>query len=256
MTQPSRHITLPYGWQIALYDVAGSTSDILLQDSTLTEGMAVLARQQTKGRGRQGRYWQSEPDDGMYLSVALQPNRPRQEWPTLSFVAALSLLQALEGLCPSLPLGLKWPNDVLTRDKKLSGLLLEAQGDFVILGCGVNLKNAPHVPDMIFPPTDVEAETGVTLAPEKVANAFLSRLQAHYQNWQQAGFSAHYSLYKQHLLFQGAPITVRQTHGTLEGVLVDVAIDGTLSLQLDDGTIQPITTGDVNVMGQSHASRD
>ena len=156
---------------------------------------------------------------------------------------------------PVLSLGLKWPNDVLTRQKKLSGLLLEARGDFVILGCGVNLKNAPHVPDMVFPPTDIEAETGAILAPETVAEAFstpdgpLSKLAA---GW----LSAHYSLYKQHLLFQGAPISVRQTNGTLEGVLVDVALDGTLSLSLDDGTIRYITTGDVNVMGQSHASRD
>ena len=77
------------------------------------EGDAVLAHQQTKGRGRHGRLWESNRDDGMYLSLALRPKREVREWPTLSFVSALSLLQALQTRIELPNAGLNWPNDIL-----------------------------------------------------------------------------------------------------------------------------------------------
>lgn len=254
---PKRIVT-DFGWQLAVYDTATSTSDLIrseaYQNAFEGEGFAVLALEQTKGRGRQGRFWHSEKNDGMYLSLRLHPKRPIHDWPTLSFVVGLSLLQAVSERFPSLNLGLKWPNDLLIDRQKLSGILLEAQGDDVIIGCGVNLKNAPRVTEANFPPTDLQAQTGMLIAPEELAKLFLRHCHDNYQIWQKAGFSALYDLYKAKVLFLSEPITVTQSGQALSGVMEDITKDGTLLLRGDDGQLHNVTTGDVNLMGYHNAS--
>ena len=252
----SKTISFENGWQLHVYDVASSTSDILFSLSDKKEGQAVLARQQTAGRGRRGASWSSEPNDGMYLSVMLCPKRPQQDWPTLSFIAALSLQSALRSQIPSLEVGLKWPNDVLAGGGKLSGLLLEARGDYLVLGCGVNLKNAPVIATGAFAPTDIFAQTGVIIDPEILADAFLDELYNRYQIWQSSGFSAFYHLYKEQILFLGERISVKQTAQTLTGLFEDMREDGALLLKTETGAITAITAGDVNLMGTDNASGD
>ena len=247
-------INLKNGWQLHSYDTASSTSDILFAASELTEGFAALARQQTAGRGRRGAQWSSQPNDGMYLSVALCPTRPQQDWPTLSFIAALSLKAALSQLVPSLSVGLKWPNDLLVGGCKLSGLLLEARGDYVVLGCGVNLKNAPVIDDISFPPTDIYAQTGLIIDPQDLAICFLDALQSRYEIWQSSGFSSFYPLYKEQLLFLGKPISVNQAGQMLTGIFEDMREDGALILKSETNTLNAITAGDVNLMGTDNAS--
>ena len=247
---------LKNGWQLHSYETASSTSDILFLTPDLSEGFAVLARQQTAGRGRRGAQWSSQPNDGMYLSVALCPSRPQQDWPTLSFIAALSLKAALSQLVPSLSVGLKWPNDLLAEGGKLSGLLLEARGDYLVLGCGVNLKNAPAIKDTFFPPTDIYAQTGLIIDPEDLAKAFLDELQRRYEIWQSSGFSSFYPLYKEQLLFLRMPISVNQAGQRLTGIFEDMREDGALILKSETNTLNVITAGDVNLMGTDNASGD
>ena len=247
---------LETGWQLAVYDSVTSTSDVIMTHPEACEGFAVLARQQTKGRGRQGRPWASELDDGMYLSLALSPTRPTAEWPTLSFVAALSLFHALKHLFPDLPAGLKWPNDVLINRGKVSGLLLEARQDRLVLGCGVNLKNAPQLEGARFAPTDLLAQTGKQTAPEELALCFLSYFYDHYQNWLSAGFLAQIDLYRSHLLFVGEPISVSHGAQVLEGIMIGMSDKGDLLLEDGAGQIKSVTTGDVNLIGFSNATRD
>lgn len=245
---------LDNGWELAVYETATSTSDVIFSHPEPHEGLCVLAREQTKGRGRLGRAWRSERNDGMYLSLALTPSRPVQEWPALSFIAALALLQSLKSLYPDLPVGLKWPNDVLVGGKKLSGILAEAKGGVFVLGCGLNLKNAPALRDATFPPTDLATVTGEIIAPEVIAIRFLTRFHYLYQEWQVSGFSAQYDLYKSHLLFLSEKIAVTQGENRISGIMLGVTKTGDLLLELADGSLKAITTGDVNLVRFSDAS--
>lgn len=249
-------MTLETGWQVAIHESATSTSDVIFSYEQLCEGQAVLARQQTQGRGRHGRSWSSERDDGMYLSLALQPKQEMRDWPSLSFIAALALFLALKDQFPDLPAGLKWPNDVLVNRKKLSGILLEAKHDMVVVGCGVNLKNAPQLGTASFVPTDIATETGTILDPIVLATGYLTHFYNLYQTWQISGFSAHYDLYRSHLLFIGETISVKQAHGQKQGIMRGVDMKGDLLLEDASGTIVPVTTGDVNLLGFSDAISD
>ena len=252
----SKTITLETGWRLAVYQSATSTSDVIFAHPDAHEGLCVLARQQTKGRGRHGRLWTSAIDDGMYLSLALMPERDMREWPTLSFVAALSLLDALKELVPDLSAGLKWPNDVLVNRRKISGILLEAKQNRLVLGCGVNLKNAPQVSGASFPATDLEAETGVLLDPQELCLCFLAHFHYHYKNWQVTGFSTQIDLYKSQLLFVREKIAVTQGEKRLTGIMKGITSDGDLLLEDESGHITSITTGDVNLLGFVDAISD
>src|SRR4051812_28356223 len=87
------------------------------------EGLCVVARQQTAGRGRHGRVWISEAESGLYLSVVLRPKVEARLMTLITLMAGVAVYDALEGL--SIEPDIKWPNDVLVADRKISGILAE-----------------------------------------------------------------------------------------------------------------------------------
>lgn len=185
----------------------------------------------------------------MYLSLALRPRRDMAEWPTLSFVAALALHGAISSFFTDLPIGLKWPNDLLINHQKISGILLEAKRDFLVIGCGVNLKNAPQIDGARFPPSDLYQQTGTLLAPERLAERFLDVFYELYQGWQAAGFSDCYDLYTSHLLFVSQQVSVTQNDQLVTGLMQGITKQGHLRLQDKAGQVITLSAGDVNLLG-------
>jgi len=112
------------------------------------EGLCVIAREQTRGRGRLDRSWYSPKDAGLYLSVILRPSFEIGRWPLIGLAAALAVFDALENAC-DLRADIKWPNDIVVNDRKLAGILAETvetrDSGAVVLGIGINLasKNLP-----------------------------------------------------------------------------------------------------------------
>ena len=123
--------TLPPAYRLVALDTAESSNDEArrLAEAGAEEGTLVWVREQTAGRGRQGRDWSSPPGN-LYFSLILRPDCPAGEAATLGLAAALALGEALGKLMPPLSeVHYKWPNDVLLNRRKVSGLLLEAQLD-------------------------------------------------------------------------------------------------------------------------------
>src|SRR3954453_3753440 len=82
------------------------------------EGVAILADEQTAGRGRLQRTWSSPKGAGLYCSVLLRPKIPMEQWPLVTFAAALSVSDALMEAC-DLQTDIKWPNDLLASERKI-----------------------------------------------------------------------------------------------------------------------------------------
>jgi len=150
---------LPPGFVLHTFDTVGSTNDEArrLAEAEACEGQVVFAKQQTRGRGRYGRRWQSPPGN-LYASVLLRPVCPPGEAARLSLLAGLALAEAIERFAPhGMDLALKWPNDVILRGAKTAGVLLEsatgADGNstWVIVGTGVNIVHHPQ--DVPYPAT-------------------------------------------------------------------------------------------------------
>jgi len=133
--------------KIYYFDSVSSTMDkaesLALQGAT--EGTVVLAETQTKGRGRLGRQWSSPKYKGIYLSLILKPAATPQQAPILTLLAAISVAEAIKEYC-GLEVKIKWPNDVLAKDKKIGGILTELNAEmdatrFVVIGIGLNVNN-------------------------------------------------------------------------------------------------------------------
>lgn len=169
----------PLAWRLECHEELGSTSDHLLSraEAGEAEGLAVLARRQTAGRGRDGRVWRGEAGN-LHISLLLRPGGPARAAPQWGLLAAVALHDTLSAFSPA-PLTLKWPNDVMQGEAKLAGMLCESSTDaagqieWLVIGLGVNLAHAPAVPGR------ATACLPGSPAPEVVA----SRLLEHFETW-------------------------------------------------------------------------
>jgi len=163
------------------HERVGSTLDLLheLAEAGAVEGTAVVAREQTAGRGSRGRVWHS-PRGGLWLSWLCRPASPVAA-EVLSLRAGLALAAVLDQMDDLPPIGLKWPNDVLLGDRKVAGILCEGrwQGGelgWIAVGIGLNVSN---------PLADEVAATAVRLAdfcgdvtPDSILPVLLEQLAA------------------------------------------------------------------------------
>lgn len=140
--------------QLTIVDVTGSTNDDLLEAGKqgVPHGTGLAARAQTAGRGRRGHKWDSTAGN-LLLSIVLRPRVDPAKYSGLAAVSGLAVLEALEVQGLANEIGLKWPNDLVARGRKLGGILVEAARDnegmpFAVCGIGVNVNYVPaEVPD-------------------------------------------------------------------------------------------------------------
>ena len=132
------------GQEVRYFESLDSTSSYarLLAAEHCCDGMAVIAGQQTAGRGRLGRSWESPPDKGIYISVVLRPTLAPVETQILTLAAAVAVSAAIRETT-GLSAGIKWPNDLVIEGRKVCGILLEMNSEadrvnHVILGIGIN----------------------------------------------------------------------------------------------------------------------
>ncbi len=140
-------------------------------------GTCVVADRQTEGRGQRGRSWDSPLGGGLYVSLVLRPRLAPRALPLVVLAAAVASRHALARVA-GLDVGIKWPNDLLSRldRRKLGGMLLESgsvgeQLSELVLGIGLNLAEQPRPPDLARYASSVEAETGSAPAAADVLDA-------------------------------------------------------------------------------------
>jgi BirA family transcriptional regulator, biotin operon repressor / biotin---[acetyl-CoA-carboxylase] ligase len=212
-------------------------------------GTLVWAAEQLAGRGRRGRGWASPPGN-LYVSLLLRPGCPPAAACQLNFVAAVALAEAVSVQLPTeSPVTLKWPNDVLIRGAKVSGILLEASAaldrsiDWLIIGVGVNV--ASHPADTPYPATSLQREGAADATAAAVLQAFAERFQAWYEIWRGQGFAPVRARWLASARGLGEPIEVRLERETLQGRFGDLDESGALMLDMRDGARRQITTGDL-----------
>ena len=196
--------------------------------------------EQDAGRGRQGRQWIGETGNffGSTL-VALQPGDPPP--PSLSLAAGLALIEAVDIAVPDQPLMLKWPNDLLLRNSKLAGILLERSGDRVVAGFGVNLASAPRLIDR-----DAAALNGAIL-PQAFAPLLAGSFMRMLALWR----STEPEQFAKAWLARAHPVGTRLTvHSAADekvaGTFDGIEPDGALRLRRDS-EVEVIRAGDVEL---------
>ena len=229
----------------------GSTNADLLaaaRAGEAAEGHWLVADRQTAGRGRQGRSWFDGEGNFMGSTVVhLRESDPPAA--TLSFVAGLAAYEAVRPFVPGpVLLELKWPNDLLLAGGKVNGVLLERAGDAVVVGIGVNLAQAPALPDRRTAAiADHAPAPGRDLFAQTLAGSFADELE----RWRFYGLAPLLKRWKSAAHPEGTRMTVNPPgEGPVDGSYAGLTKDGALRLRLPDGTVRAIHAGDVMLSGE------
>jgi BirA family biotin operon repressor/biotin-[acetyl-CoA-carboxylase] ligase len=218
----------------------GSTNDVALglAEAGAPEGTLVVADTQTRGRGRSGRLWETRPGTALAMSLVLRPRQVRPEcaW-GISVAGALAVAEAMEteGAVPSI----KWPNDVLLRERKVAGLLVDAgwEGErlsYAVLGMGVNVLegSAPPDPAVDYPATSVEHELG---RPVDRSTLLLATLESLARWYAKLGSASLREAWWQRMAFREQRVNVRDGRNEFRGMLAGVDRAGGVVLVLEGG---------------------
>lgn len=235
-------------WRVQRYEEVTSTNDIAKALALSgADDTAVIARQQSAGRGRRGRSFLS-PEGGLYLS-ALWQGCPQEEVMRVTPMAAVAVCRAIESLCP-LRCGIKWCNDVVVANRKLCGILTESslrpEGgiDWLVVGIGVNVSSVPaDVADMAV---SLHA-LGCDISPESLAEAVLEQLTALRRDlsapeeWRQD--------YRRRCVNVGKPVRVVRPDGERSALALAVDDEFGLTVRYPSGVTETLRSGEVSVRG-------
>ena len=217
------------------------------------EGDWLVADRQNIGRGRAGRTWFDGSGNFMGSTVAwLAPGDPPA--PTLALVAGVAVHRAIGEIAPRLrELWLKWPNDILLAGAKLGGILLERQGEAVVVGIGVNLAAAPDLPDR---PSASLRGAGLEIGRDAFADALAAQWTSTLASWHKGDWPALRAEWLERAHPLGTRLMVRDAVGDpIEGTFAGLEPHGAALLRLADGTARAIHAGEVEMV-RDHAAGD
>jgi BirA family biotin operon repressor/biotin-[acetyl-CoA-carboxylase] ligase len=224
-----------------------STMDIARREaeSGADEGTVVIAEEQTAGRGRFGRKWVSPTGENLYLTLLLRPDVMRLR--SLSIVSPLAVCQAVETTTTVRPV-IKWPNDVLIRSKKLSGILIETEFSgqsprYALVGIGLNVNFRTDDTEVSTIATSLAQETRKSVSREDVLASLLNHFETAYQSTSQRV----YHEWKSRLQTIGRDVTITFRDEKHTGVAEDVDRAGNLLLRTADGSLLTFEAGEVSL---------
>jgi BirA family biotin operon repressor/biotin-[acetyl-CoA-carboxylase] ligase len=238
------------GQQVVCYESITSTNDAAKQLAVegALDGTVVIAEEQTAGRGRHGRRWLAPAGSSLLVSCILRPSLSPEELPLLLMASALAVAQAIEE-STGLLVNLKWPNDILLRNRTAGGILIETglsgeDVDYAVIGIGLNVNAAmTTIPELATTATSISAELGESASRLKILRALLRCMETEYILLQTGASPA--SRWTGRLSQLGQQVEVDTPWGREIGRIEEVEADGTLVLLRTDGTMAHVRVGDV-----------
>lgn len=244
-----------------IVDEAASTNTLLLQraQAGAPHASVIAAEWQRAGRGRLNRPWHAQLGGALTFSVLWRFSQGAATLAGLSLAAGLAVVRALDtfGLDNVSGVGLKWPNDVLWRGRKIAGILIEMQGDAlgpsaVVIGVGINVRLSPATGARIDQAaTDLETLLKTTDGQALDRNRLLATLLDEFNrvllDFERAGFQPFREDWQRRHVHQGCAVRLTLPGGVREsGVARGVGADGSLLLETARG-VRPFHSGDVSV---------
>jgi BirA family biotin operon repressor/biotin-[acetyl-CoA-carboxylase] ligase len=221
-------------FNIQHHERIGSTNDEArrLAASGAPHGTVVHADEQASGRGRFGRTWFSPPGN-LYLSVLLRLDLAPERISELSFVTAITVADTIDALLPKQSKAtLKWPNDVLVNDGKISGILVESVEGAQIIGIGVNVLEAPR--NAPYKTSTLVGAGGIATV-DGARDILLDSLAKHLEYWAEHGFESILAEWLARAHPIGTPLRASIGGLTEEGLFAGLDADGAMLLDTADG---------------------
>lgn len=243
------------GKNLIVLDSVNSTNDYLkkLGNEGCENGTVVAAREQTRGKGRLGRTWQSKKDDGIAFSVLLRPNVAPSEISAITPLAGLAVCKAIREYT-KLDCVIKWPNDIIIGRKKLVGILTEMSAEldaveYVITGIGINVDHTSFPEEIAFKATSLLLETGRHIDKNEFLACVLEHLENEFVKNNLELTPTALSEYTDLCATVGRSVTFQRGTRRISGMAVGVSEHGELKVMMSDGTISLVNSGEVTVQG-------
>lgn len=229
---PNRHIRT--GLFLRSVDSTNHHALEMVRNRTATAGMFVCAEEQTAGCGRRGRAWWSPPHLNLYVSVLLKKSFPASDLFLVTAICAAAVREALSACC-GIPADLKWPNDVMVRGRKIAGVLVETESDFLVAGIGLNVNMDPALSvDLERTATSVLSETGKDHPREALLVRLLTGIETRYSAYPDRKDEI-FTEWASSLVWPKRIVKVRTPDATFRGRLTGVMPDGRAVLRTSAG---------------------
>jgi len=237
-----------------LFDELDSTNTHLMRLAAegAPSGAVCLAETQTAGKGRIGRSWLSPLGANIYLSILWRFD-DHSRVAGLSLAVGVAAVRVLERTGAA-GVGLKWPNDLLWKDRKLGGILLEVAGEAhggcaVVVGLGINRYISPavgHGIDQAW--VDLDAVAGASLpSRNRLIASLLSELLPLLNDYRQTGLAPYLPEWRRYHHLTGREVVIYQGDKETIGTVADVTAEGLLVLSCKDGKRREFASGDVRL---------
>jgi BirA family biotin operon repressor/biotin-[acetyl-CoA-carboxylase] ligase len=245
--------TKTFGHTVFSFDSIDSTNTFAkqLRQNEAPHGTLIIAEEQTAGRGRLQRNWVSPNGKNLLFSLVFYPDFSMEKVSLLPFAGSLAIVDAIETIT-GLSSTCKWPNDVLINGKKVCGMLLEStlgnsvQGK-IVLGVGLNVNQEEFSEELKFKASSLQIESGVAVDRVPLLQKILEELEHRYE--QLSNFPSRQLLndWRMKALLFGKKITVLESEFSFAATAIDIAEDGSLIIETDDGRKRNIFAGDVSL---------
>ena len=239
--------------QILRFESLPSTNTELARRASdgAEEGLSIVAEEQTAGRGRLQRTWSSPKGAGLYFSILLRPTIAQDRWPLITFMASLAVGDALQEAA-GVTTDIKWPNDLLSGERKICGILAEAvetpAGRAVIVGIGINLTAQAYPGELAESATSVAEAAGRAPERETILAGLLRALGRWYSLLHEPdGLAKIVAAWTSRSSYaSGKFVTVANGDDVWQGITRGIERDGALRLETETG-VRLVRAGDVSI---------
>ncbi len=207
-------------------------------------GTIVGAERQTAGIGRHGHSWHSPTGTGLYVSIILNGFRASANSPLIMLALGLAVRQAVAEVTDLVP-DIRWPNDLMLRDKKCAGILAQAEGPFIIAGIGINVLQREFPPEIDASATSLRLCGAFPIAREPV---FIALVNAVDEYCQMSGEKISDEFLRTSSYAYGRRVQVDLDGHTLAGTTQGLDPSGFLIVQDDNGQRTTILSGGVRAL--------
>lgn len=243
------------GKDLEVLESVGSTNDYLKNkgNNGCANGAVVVAREQTKGKGRLGRVWQTKKDDGIAFSFLLRPHIAPSEAGAITSLAGLAVCKAIREYT-GLDCKIKWPNDIIIGRKKLVGILTEMSAEFdaveyIVTGIGINVEHTEFPEDIAYKATSILLETGLHINKNEFLACVLKHIEEELLSNDMQMTPTALAQYSDMCATIGRSVSFSRGAQSMSGMAVGVENDGELKVMLSDGSICRVNSGEVTVQG-------
>ncbi|MDH5559885.1 MAG: biotin--[acetyl-CoA-carboxylase] ligase [Deltaproteobacteria bacterium] len=246
----------PLGGVVLYFDRLESTNSWLKHhpDYLEQEGLVIFSACQTKGRGRQGRVWQGGDPGNLFTSIVIHPKTEARLIPSFSLLIGLAVREALLE-CGLKGLSLKWPNDVLVKDRKICGILCESRFErektpVIIAGIGLNLVGSTQsfTPEISGKVTTLQQEINEVVKPKEMLFSILGHLNRIILDFQQGVSRKYFDLWEKNSSSIGRRILFHEIGEKINGKILGLNEYGHLRVMTGEGKLMEIHGGEIEFL--------